>query len=218
MKKIAVVLSGCGYLDGSAITEAVSLLIELDKHQTAFDFYAPNINYSPTSHFDSGLLESEKRNALEESARITRGKIKDLSELNTNKYDGLAIPGGFGAAKHLSTWAMDGAACSVNGDLKKNILAFHSESKPILAICIAPVLLAKALGKDFAPSLTLGDDAGNASELEKTGADHVDCLVTDFVTDRENKLISTPAYMMDASPYEVFTGISRATTEFIEMC
>jgi len=218
MKKVAVVLSGCGYLDGSELTESVSLLVELDRLDAQASFYAPNFNYSPTSHFDSSLLETAKRNSLEESARISRGKIRDLSELKTEKYDGLALPGGFGAAKHLSTWAMDKEGCSINKDIKRAISSFHGESKPILAMCIAPVLVAKTLGKDFAPSLTLGENSEHACDLEKTGADHVDCKVTDFVTDRENKIVSTPAYMCDARPHEVFTGISRATTEFVEMC
>lgn len=218
MKKIAVVLSGCGYLDGSEITEAISLIIELDKNQASYSFYAPEINFNPTSHFDGALLSPGSRNSLEEASRITRGQIKNLNELRSEKYDGLALPGGFGAAKHLSSWAMDGAGCSVNKNIKEGILNFHSESKPILAICIAPVLIAKVLGKDFSPCLTLGDDPANAKELEKTGAEHINCLVSDFVTDRENKIISTPAYMYNASPFEVFTGISSATNEFLEMC
>jgi len=219
MKKIAVVLSGCGYLDGSEVTEAVSLIIEVDKLGCSYDFYAPNLNYTPAPHLNKALLNSEQsRNSLEESARIARGKINDLGELKSEKYDGLAFPGGFGAAKNLSSWAKEGAACSVIEDVSRSILAFHAESKPIMAICIAPVLVAKVLGKDFSPSLTLGIDENNSVEIEKTGSEHVNCIVTDFVTDRENKIISTPAYMMDASPHEVFTGISRASAEFVEMC
>lgn len=218
MKKIAVILSGCGYLDGSEITEAVSLIIELDRHNVNYDFYAPDSTFKATAHFDNTLLDSNERNCLEESARIARGKVRPLTELSSSKYDGIAFPGGFGAAKNLSSWAMDGAGCSVNKSLKNNILSFHSESKPILAICIAPTLIGKVLGKEFAPTLTVGNDPEFSTELEKTGAEHVDCLVTDFVTDRENKVISTPAYMFNAGPYEVFTGISKATAEFIEMC
>lgn len=218
MKNIAVVLSGCGYLDGSEITEVVSLMIELDRSGCSYTFYAPNTNYPSTQHSDQPFLGGGVRNALEESARITRGQIKNLNELQTEDYDGFALPGGFGAAKNLSTWATDGALCTVNKDLEKTILSFHKESKPILAICIAPALIARVLGKDFTPCVSLGDDQKNSGEIEKTGAEHVDCLVTDFVTDRENKIISTPAYMCNASPYEVFTGISRACSEFIEMC
>jgi enhancing lycopene biosynthesis protein 2 len=218
MKKIAVVLSGCGYLDGSEITESVSLIVELDRLDSSCTFYAPDVSFNPTAYSEVTTTASETRNVLEESARITRGQIKNLSELNSNKYDGLALPGGFGAAKHLSSWAVDGASGSINKDVKNAIIAFHSESKPILAMCIAPTLVAKSLGRDFNPCLTLGNDPKNSEELEKTGAEHVDCLVTDFVTDRENKIISTPAYMYNARPHEVFTGISRACTEFIEMC
>lgn len=218
MKKIAVILSGCGYLDGSEITEAVALTIELDRNKVQYDFYAPNSELTATAHYDNKLLDSHKRNCLEESARIARGKIRALDELSSAKYDGLAIPGGFGVAKNLSSWAMDGAGCIVNKSLKNSISNFHSESKPILAICIAPAIVGKVLGKDYAPTLTLGSDPESSTELEKTGADHVTCAVTDFVTDRENKIISTPAYMLNASPFEVFSGIGKATSEFLEMC
>jgi len=218
MKNIAVVLTGCGYLDGSEITEVVSLMIELDRLGCSATFYAPDTSFNPTAHSSYPSIGEESRNTLEESSRITRGQIKNLLELKSENYDGLALPGGFGAAKYLSSWAVDGAACSVNQTVKSAILSFHSESKPILAMCIAPTLVAKTLGKEFSPCLTLGKDAKNAEELEKTGAEHIDCLVTDFVTDRENKVVSTPAYMSNASTHDVFTGISKACSEFIEMC
>lgn len=218
MKKIAVVLSGCGYLDGTEITEAVSLFIELSKNNVSYDVYAPNQNTTPTAHFDNGLLEPAPRNCLEESARIARGNVRPLDELNPSRYDGLAVPGGFGAAKNLSTWAMDGAGCSVNKKFKSAVLEFYKDSKPILAICIAPAIIAKILGSETNPTVTIGDDSATASEIEKTNSDHINCAVGDFVTDRESKLISTPAYMYNAKPHEVFTGIQKATAEFLEMC
>ena len=51
---------------------------------------------------------SEKRNVLIESARIAKGDILDLAKVNMNDYCALAIPGGFGVAKNLCSFAIEG--------------------------------------------------------------------------------------------------------------
>lgn len=216
-KKIAVILSGCGYLDGSEITEAISTLIALSAQGVDYKIFAPKMNLSPTSHYNEDLLQPERRNVLEESARIARGHIQDIAELNPKHFDGIAFPGGYGVAKNLSTWAHDGAKCSVNPKVKELIENFYDSSKPILAICIAPTLIARVLGQTTSVTLTIGNDTATAAEIQKTGCEHVDCPVDDFITDREAKVISTPAYMYEAKPHEVFAGIQKAVAEFVEM-
>ncbi len=214
MKKFAIILSGCGFLDGAEVTEAVSTLICLDQKTCSYDVFAPNINAPTVNHFDQST--SSERNILEESSRITRGTTKDLSTLAPSDYDGLVIPGGYGVAKHLSNWATKGSACEVHHNLETTIKSFHQDSKPILAICIAPTLIAKSLGSEGI-TVTIGNDPETAAEIEKTGAIHENCNVDDFVTDRLNKLITTPAYMYNSTPGKVFTGISKAVNEFYEM-
>lgn len=216
-KKIAVILSGCGYLDGSEITEAISTLIALSAQNVDYKVFAPQISISPTSHYDAELLEPGRRNALEESARIARGKIQDISELNPNIFDGIVFPGGYGVAKNLSSWAQDGAKCSTNPQVKEMIETFYDSGKPILAICIAPALIARVLGQKTSVTLTIGNDPATAAEIQKTGCEHVECPVDDFITDREAKVVSTPAYMYEAKPHEVFAGIQKAVAEFVEM-
>jgi len=214
MKNFAVILSGCGFLDGAEITESVSTLICLDQKGCSYDVFAPDVNIASVNHSDQS--EGSQRNLLVESSRITRGKTKPLAELDPSKYDGLVIPGGFGVAKYLCEWAAKGSSGKVHYNLDKTIQLFHSDSKPILAICIAPTLIAKALGKEGV-SVTIGNDSETAAEIEKTGAIHENCEVDDFVTDRLNKVITTPAYMYDSTPGKVFTGISKAFNEFYEM-
>lgn len=215
MKKIAVILSGCGNKDGAEIQEAVSLIINLSQLGADVTYFAPNAEFS-AKNFLTNQTTNEKRNVMLESARITRSQMKDLATLNANDFDAIALPGGFGAALNLSTWASAGAKCTVNADLEKALLAFHTQSKPIAAICIAPAIVAKVLGK-FKVTLTIGDDAETAAEIQKTGAIHEACPVDDYVTDREHKVITTPAYMYDAKPHEVFAGITALCKELIEM-
>ncbi|AHZ86668.1 isoprenoid biosynthesis glyoxalase ElbB [Bdellovibrio bacteriovorus] len=215
MKKIAVVLSGCGHRDGSEITESVSLLIGLHQAGAEVHCFAPDIQIPITNHIN-GEAQGEKRSLLTEAARIARGHIQSLDKLHAKDFDAVVFPGGYGAAKNLSNWAEKGAQCEVNPDVKRVILEFHSASKPIGALCIAPVLVAKVLG-DKKVTVTIGDDAATAAEIEKTGAIHEECPVNDYITDRESKVVTTPAYMYgDAKPNEVFAGIFGLAHEIVE--
>ena len=215
MKKIAMVLSGCGHLDGSEITESVSLLIALSQAGAEVICFAPDIEISVTDHMNRQGTP-EKRYLLKEAARIARGKIHKLSELHAKNFDALAFPGGFGAAKNLCSWAEKGANCEVETDVKRVIIEFHSESKPIGAVCIAPVLLARVLGNKKI-TVTIGQDKETAAEIEKTGALHEACPVDDYISDREHKIVTTPAYMYgDAKPHEVFKGIFGLAHELVE--
>jgi enhancing lycopene biosynthesis protein 2 len=215
-KRIAVILSGCGNKDGSEITEAISLIVQLSQLGAELTFFAPDLIFTPVN-FITDQKHSEKRNVMEESARITRGKISDVKKLKADDFDALAFPGGFGAALHLCNWAEKGSKCEVLPAVAAAIRDFHKQSKPIAAICIAPTLLARILG-DEGVELTIGNDPETAAEIQKTGAHHVDCPVDDYVTDRKCKVITTPAYMYgDAKPHLVFKGISGLAKELMEM-
>lgn len=215
MKKIAVVLSGSGYLDGSEITESVSLLIALHIAGASVSCFAPDIEVPAVNHVTK-QQESAKRNVLHEAGRIARGKVESLSHLKVSDYDAVAFPGGFGAAKNLCNWAEKGAECEVHPEVRRVIEEFHAASKPIGAICIAPVLLAKVLGHKNI-TLTIGEDPATAAEIKKTGAQHEDCPVDDYISDRESKIVTSPAYMYDdAKPNEVFQGIFGLAHELVE--
>jgi enhancing lycopene biosynthesis protein 2 len=215
MKKIAVVLSGSGYLDGSEITEAVSLLIALHQAGAQVTCFAPDLELSVMNHLGASPT-SEKRSVLQESARIARGEVKNITDLHEKDFDAITFPGGYGAAKNLSNWAEKGAKCDVHPEVRRVILEFYNASKPIGAICIAPVLVARVLG-DKKPTLTIGNDPGTAAELQKTGAVHEECPVDDYISDRETKVVTTPAYMYgEARPNEVFAGIFGLVHELVE--
>ena len=215
-KRIAVILSGCGHKDGTEITEAISTLIALTETGAEYQVFAPNQEFE-VSHPVTSQPTGESRNIMVEAARIARGDVKDLKELKASEFDGVAFPGGYGAALHLCDWAQKGASCDVHPEAERILKEFYKEQKPIAAICIAPVLVARVLG-DKGLTLTIGNDVETASEIEKTGAQHSDCPVTDFISDREHRIVSTPAYMFaQAKPIEVFTGVRKAIRELVEM-
>jgi enhancing lycopene biosynthesis protein 2 len=216
MKKIAVILSGCGHKDGAEITEAVSALISLSQNGAAYKIFAPHLSFTPTNHLTSSPAANEHRDILTEAARIARGDINELAALKAQDFDGLIIPGGFGAALHLCDWGQKGAQCTVHPEVQRVIKEFYGVSKPIGAICIAPVILAKVLG-DKNVTLTIGNNKEVIAEIQKTGAIHSECPVDDYITDRLNKVITTPAYMYDAKPHQVFKGISLLVKELVEI-
>lgn len=215
-KKIAVVLSGCGNKDGAEITEAVSLIVGLSQAGAEMTYFAPDLEFEP-QNFLTDEKTGSKRNVMVESARITRSRMNDLASLKASDFDGLAMPGGFGAALHLSDWALKGARCSVHPELERVLREFHKQSKPIAAICIAPAVVARVLGSERI-TLTLGNDPEAIQEVSKTGAQHEICPVEDYITDRIHKIVTTPAYMYgSAKPHEVFRGIGGLVREFVEM-
>ncbi|MEZ4872936.1 MAG: hypothetical protein R2827_12020 [Bdellovibrionales bacterium] len=120
------------------------------------------------------------------------------------------------ARLYTSAILLKGANCTVHPVVEKIIREFHDQSKPIAAFCIAPALIARVLGSNEV-ELTVGNDPEVSAQINKTGAQHIECAVDDYVTDRMNKVITSPAYMYEAQPFEVFTGIKQAISEFVEM-
>ncbi|MBI4243595.1 MAG: isoprenoid biosynthesis glyoxalase ElbB [Planctomycetes bacterium] len=216
-KRIAVILSGCGVKDGSEIHEAVLSLYFLDKYGAQIICAAPNKEQTVVTDHVTGKSISEKRNVLVESARIARGDIKDLKTLSAKDVDGALLPGGFGAALNLSTFAKDGADCSVDSEVARFLKEIHSAKKPIAALCIAPAVIAKLFGADYKVNVTIGNDPGTASALQKMGAVHTNKPVDDIVVDKQNKIITTPCYMLANSIKEVAIGAEKTVKALLEL-
>ena len=222
-KKIAVILSGCGVYDGSEIHEASACLIHLSRGGAETTIFAPDIDQMHVIDHTKGEEINQSRNVLVESARIARGNIRPLSDLNCNDHDGVLIPGGFGAAKNLCSWAVDGVDCVVNCDVDRILKEFHSKNKPIGLTCIAPVLAAKCLPSGV--EITLGHSenkdgrwpySGTVSAVQECGAVHVEKDVTECHVDKVMKVITTPAYMCETAVHEVSDGINALVTAMLE--
>ncbi|MCF8070608.1 MAG: isoprenoid biosynthesis glyoxalase ElbB [Desulfobacterales bacterium] len=205
-KKVGVILSGCGVYDGSEIHEAVATLVALENHGLEAVCLAPDIDQMHViNHLTGQPVEGEKRNVLVESARIARGNISALSADKLDDLDALIFPGGFGAAKNLSDYALSGPDMKVNNDVINAVKSVHEAGKPIAALCIAPVILA-AIFKDQSPNLTLGDDGDNAKNLEQIGGKHHITRFDEVVVDEKLKLITAPCYMLDSTIRQIFKG------------
>ena len=209
-KRVAFVLSGCGVKDGTEIHEAVSALIALDRAGFSIIFTAPDVQQAATVDHSTAEPERSPRNALSEAARIARGNIRPLSEIGPGDYDAVVFPGGFGAALTLCSFGSDGPECSVNPQVEKLISDARSNGKPIAAMCIAPVILARTLP---GARLTIGNDRGTAQAIEAMGAIHVECDVENAVVDTDRKIVTTPAYMLASGPAQVFAGAERMVQE-----
>ncbi|MCU0378553.1 MAG: isoprenoid biosynthesis glyoxalase ElbB [Bacteroidales bacterium] len=193
--KAAVVLSGCGVYDGAEIHEAVMTLYALDKAGGSYQIFAPNVMQHHVINHLTGGVSDESRNVLAEAARIARGKIRALTEYRVEDFDALIFPGGFGVAKNLCTYAFDGTDCKVDRVVESAIRATHKAGKPIGALCISPVLIAKVLGE---VTVTVGDDASTASDIKSLGAQHENRHHGEVTIDRKNSIVTAPCYMLNS--------------------
>ncbi|KAK2840027.1 hypothetical protein Q5P01_013767 [Channa striata] len=220
-KRVAVVLAGCGVFDGSEIHEASAVLVHLSRGGASVNIFAPNTDQMHVVDHLKGEPSQENRNVLVESARLARGEIQDLSKLNVKEHDAVIFPGGFGAAKNLCTWAVQGKDCSVNDEVKATLQAFHSEGKPIGLCCISPVLAAKVFP---GCEVTVGvendnkypDTSDTAAAINQLGCKHVSKGVSESHVDEKNKLVTTCAFMCKAPMHEIFDGIGTMVKDVLK--
>ncbi|KAF0975561.1 hypothetical protein FDP41_005555 [Naegleria fowleri] len=214
---VAVLLSGCGYLDGTEITEAVSVMIQLSKMGYKIAFFAPDINQEETyDHLSKTLDKNEVRNIRSEASRITRQNVLKLEQYRPQSFEALFIPGGFGVAKNLSNYAESPSNFKIHPEVEKAIVSTHEAKIPIGMCCIAPILAAKLIPKC---SITLGDsDPATTENARALGATCLPKAANQVVVDKDNKLVTTPAYMgKNPTPYEVFDGIVSMVDSVIEL-
>ncbi len=214
MKKIAVVLAGNGVYDGAEIHEATLTLLAIARQGAQYQCFAPDIEQAQVVNHLTGQVMPEKRNVLVEAARIARGNIRPLSEYKAENYDALIFPGGFGVAKNLCTFAFDGINCKVNSEVEKAVRNTAVAEKPIGALCISPVLLAKILTE---VEVTIGDDEATAEAIENMGATHINSTHGEIVVDRKYKIVTTPCYMLDATIDQIADGAENLIKKVIEL-
>jgi enhancing lycopene biosynthesis protein 2 len=214
MKKIAVILSGCGVFDGSEIHEATLALLAVRKAGCDYSVFAPDMEQTDTVNHYTGDVVKEKRNVLAEAARIARGKAFPLPELDPEKFDAIILPGGFGAAKNLSDYAYKGEDYSVIHELETVLLKANELKKPVGAICISPVILAKVFKGS---KITLGNVCGASKAVEKNGAEHIVTTHGETVVDEKYKLVTTPGYMLDADIEQIAEGADNLVQELLKL-
>ena len=216
MKKFAVILSGNGVYDGAEIHEATLSMYAIKKQGAEYDVFAPDMEQHHVVNHLNGEEMNEKRNVLVEAARIARGNIKPLDQFDPADYDVLLMPGGFGAAKNLTTFAFDGPDCKVRPDVEKAVNGMYQAGKPIAALCISPAVVARVLGKG---KMTIGQDEGTAGAIETMGGVHETTNHGEVIVDEQNKLFTTPCYMLDADIVQIGDGaenIVRAVLKFLK--
>ncbi|WP_395756174.1 isoprenoid biosynthesis glyoxalase ElbB [Edwardsiella ictaluri] len=215
MKRVGVVLSGCGVFDGSEIHEAVLTLLALSRIGAQAVCLAPDREQMQVIDHLHREPVAERRNVLVEAARIARGDVTSLAQADASQLDALIVPGGFGAAKNLSSFATDGAECSIDPALQRLVMSLHRDGKPLGFMCIAPALLPRLLGVPV--RVTIGNDAATAAAIEAMGGEHVACVVNDIVVDEVQRVVTTPAYMLANTIAEAAEGIDKLVTQVLDM-
>ena len=212
--KFAIILSGCGVFDGAEIHESTMTMLAITRNGCTYDIFAPDVRQHHVINHLNGKEMDEKRNVLIEAARIARGKIKPITEYRTEDYDALILPGGFGVAKNLCSYAFDGTDFSVDKIVEKVLKSTNAAGKPIGALCISPVLLA---GVFDGIDVTIGKDKGTANDIEKLGAVHFETGPGEIVVDNANRIVTTPAYMLDSNIADIYDGAENIVKAIIEM-
>ncbi len=216
MKNILLILSGCGVYDGSEIYESTFTMLAIEENGASFTCCAPDVQQAHVINHLTGETEPGSRSVLTESARLARGKIAPLEKVHAKDFDALIIPGGFGSAKNLCNFAFAGNQCTVNSDVERLICEFHQAKKPMGFLCIAPVIVAKVLGKKGV-CVTIGNDKTTATAIESFGAKHQDCTVESIVVDITHRVVTTPAYMLGENMLEVRKGIAKAVEKVLDL-
>lgn len=216
MKKIAVLLSGAGVFDGSELHEAVLSLLCLTQAGACYQCFAPDIEQMHVVNHLTGEVDvGDRRNVLVESARIARGEIMATTDLEIEAFDGLVIPGGFGAAKNLCNFAVTASDCEIAPEVQTFINEFIEAKKPVGFICIAPVMIPKLYAKGARG--TIGHDSDTAHAFNLMGGEHIDANVEQIIVDEANKLVSTPAYMLAENIAQAHIGIDKLVKKVIEL-
>jgi enhancing lycopene biosynthesis protein 2 len=215
-KRIAVILAGCGYLDGAEVHEATMTLLALDQAGAQVQCFAPDIpQMHVVNHISGEEVAGEKRNVMIEAARICRGNILDLAEYSQSDFDALIMPGGFGAAKNLCDFAVEGGDMQVQEDVQRAVTETHAAGKPIGALCIAPVIVAKLIK---GVHVTVGQDEGVATAVTGAfGGKHSKTGHGEIIIDRENKIVTTPCYMLEPTISQVYEGANNLVKAVLAM-
>ncbi len=216
-KTIGVLLSGCGVFDGAEIHEAVLTLLFLDRAGAKIRCMAPDVDQLHVINHLTQQETDERRNVLVESARIARGDIQNLADVQAADLDALIIPGGFGAAKNLSNFAVAGPESHVHPEVQRLLNAMLDASKPVGALCIAPATLVRAAA-DRKPRVTIGTDVGTAAAIGTMGGVHINCSVSEVCVDETNRIVTTPAYMLGPGIADVADGIESLVQRVIALC
>lgn len=215
-KKVGVILSGCGVHDGSEINEAILTMLYLEQGGAEVVCMAPDVPQANVINHITGEEMVESRNVLIESARIARGNIKDLKEVKSEELDALILPGGFGAAKNLTSFAFKGPDGQVQPEVDRILKEMIKAKKPIGALCIAPAALAMSL-REYGLELTVGSHEDTIGALQSMGVKHTVCKVNEIKVDKNNKIVTTPAYMLGPGIKEVASGIEKLVKEILAM-
>jgi enhancing lycopene biosynthesis protein 2 len=165
----------------------------------------------------TGEEQPQERNMLEEAARIARGQIIPIEQIVPADLDALIIPGGFGSAKNFSTWAFAGPQGQILPEVKLLLVNMYNVGKPIVALCVSPILLALAL-PEKALELTLGnsqeaspyDISAFHAGLNQLGATAQECQLGDVHVDVVNRIITAPCYMLEAKLLDIQSNIANA--------
>jgi enhancing lycopene biosynthesis protein 2 len=216
-RKVWVLLAGSGLHDGTEVHEAALVQLALARLGASVAFCAPEVAQAHViDHLRGDVSRAESRSVLIESARIARGPVESLATLDPASVEALVIPGGYGVVKNLCDYAF----CAREAKLEKSVAALieHTSKRgvPIASMCMANVLVARALGHRGV-RLSLGWDAMLDADCAAWGARVVKSTAKLAVIDRDVRVASTSAFSGSSDISIVAEGIERTIRAALEL-
>lgn len=215
-KHIGVLLSGCGAWDGSDIHETVLTLLALDRAGIKAICTAPNVPHQHILNHMTQEAHTTPRNVLTESARLARGDIIDLATFDISQLDALIIPGGSGAVKNLSPFALRGPTGEVNPQVRQLITTMQAHKKPIGAFAMAAIPLITSLARQKI-EVAVSDDPGIVAAVEFLGARHHQCRPGEIYVDNKHHIVTTPISGADTGVATIAQGVYRLVAKVIDL-
>jgi enhancing lycopene biosynthesis protein 2 len=221
MSSLAVILSGCGSLDGSDVWEVFLLSYYLHQKGRSPVFFAPDMEQNEVVNHFTQISAPEKRNVLRESARIAGQGIREAKELSGREVDGIILPGGGGAVKNLADLLgePENGYLKPKPELQRIIREIYRRKKPIAACGLAGLLVASAL-RDILETpltLTIGKDPGLIRQVEEMGAVHVLSRGKEVVMDSEHKLVTTAANLLELEFTDLASSMENTVNGVLEL-
>jgi enhancing lycopene biosynthesis protein 2 len=198
-KRIGVVLSGCGWGDGSDAAETMLAMLCAERAGAKIICAAPDREQrTVVDHLSGGIVPGVTRNARIEAARLSGGPVLPLAELRPEAIDGLLVPGGGGAGTTLSDYADKHELCTVDPELAKLLRALLPLHKPMGFIGLSALLAARVLGPVAGVRVTLGPKANAlAKHAAVMGADVRPATVDDVISDDKARVHTTPGFLAE---------------------
>lgn len=212
-KRVGVLLSGCGRLDGSDVAETMLVLLVIERAGGQAICVAPDVDQAGVVDHLTGAGASGTRNARAEAARVAGSDIRSLATLEANDIDALIVPGGEGPIATLSDYPDKRELCQIHPDVARLLRGMLQARRPMGFLGLSALLAARVLGPAAGVRVTVGSKGTPyAKHAAVMGADVRPCAPEDLIVDQKARVYTTPGFLAEGAR---LPGVARAVDRLV---